>query len=339
MTRKDIDRYCGGIVKGLLVSLAAALLLSCEKAGEAQLITVVVDVPGAMATKSADPDENLVSDINLFIFSEDGFLEESRYLSRRAVENAGGKISLQVPLVRGIKESIVCCANFGYEVKGIKTHKELSDYRYNLAYPDEFSRGIPMTAEIERVFNVDEKVVTIPLVRMMSKISIAMDRTELDSDVRLLVKGVWIGNCPRSASVTGPSSVQGSRDVFEKGYVKTFAQVDQMNKEVAPGISGEASVYMLENMMGDLLDDTVDDHGKIIKGAVAGSCSFIAVECEYYSPAHHTRPGEYLLYRFFLGESNSNFDIERNCHYHFVVQPFGDGLGDSSWRIDKTALE
>lgn len=332
-------RYNREIVKRLLAGLAAVLLLSCEKAGEAQLITIVVEAPETMVTKSTDPDEALISDINLFVFSEDGFLEETRYLSSRTIGNANGSISISVPLVRGIKESIVCCANFGYQIKGINTMKDLSGYRFYLAYPDEYSHGMPMTAKVEKVWNTGEDTITIPLVRMMSKISVAMDRSELDNDVRLLVKGVWIGNCPRSASVVGPSSVQSNLDTFEKGFEKSFGQVDQMNKEASPGVSGEASVYMLENMMGDLLDDTVDDHGKLVKGAVAGSCSYIAVECEYTSQEHNTKPGEYLLYRFYLGESNCNFDIERNCHYHYVVQPYGDGLGESNWRIDKTALQ
>ena len=112
-----------------------------------------------------------------------------------------------------------------------------------------------------------------------------------------------------------------------------------MNKETSPGRSGEVSVYMLENMMGDLLEDTVDDTGKLVSGAVAQSCSYISVECEYVSKELNTRPGEYLIYRFYLGEENWNFDIERNTHYHFVVQPYGDGLGGSGWRIDKSALE
>lgn len=327
-------------VNWLLVSLAAVLLLSCEKAGEAQLFTISVEAPGLMQTRSADPpDESTISDLNLFVFSEDGFLEEFRYLSSRTLEKNGGRISIQVPLVRGIRASIACCANFGYEIKGISTLMELSAYRYNLAYPDEYSRGIPMSALVTKVWSTDDDSVTIPLERIMAKISVSMDRSALDNGVRLSVKGVTIGNCPRSASVIGPSSVQGALDVFAKGFVKSFSQVDAMNKETSPGRSGEVSVYMLENMMGDLLEDTVDDTGKLVSGAVAQSCSYISVECEYVSKELNTRPGEYLIYRFYLGEENWNFDIERNTHYHFVVQPYGDGLGGSGWRIDKSALE
>lgn len=327
------------LVKGLLVSLAAVLLLSCEKAGEAQLITINIVAPGYGSTKSADPDEEMISDVNLFVFSEDGYLEEFRYVSARMLDKAGGKVRVQIPLIRGIKASIACCANFGYELKDISTIEQLAEYRYNLAYPDEYSRGMPMCAIVKKTWSTEDKEIIIPLKRMMAKISVSMDRSALDNNVRLSVKGVSIGNCPRSASVSGPSSVKGTSDVFMKGFSKDFREVDAMNREIAPGMSGEVSLFMMENMMGDLLDDTVDDRGKIVEGAVAGSCSYISVECEYVSDRLNSRPGEYLIYRFYLGGSNWNFDIERNFHYHFIVQPCGDGLGDSGWRTDKSALE
>lgn len=329
----------GLLVHGLWTSLSAVLLLSCEKAGEAQLITIEIPCPQAMDTRSFDPDEERISDINLFVFSEDGMVEESRYLSSREIERNGGMIHVSMPLVRGIPASIACCANFGYRMEGIQTIDNLAGYRYHMAYPDEYSKGMPMSCIVTGTWDTDEKRIVLPLRRMMARISVAMDRSALDSGVSIKVRSIRIASCPRSASVIGPSHAMGSTDVFTAGFVKSYSDADAMNIEVEPGISGEVSVYMLENMMGDLLDDTTDDYGKVPGEGLSPSCSFIEIACEYSSPQTGTRPGEYLRYRFFPGESNWNFDIERNCHYHFTVQPFGDGLGDSGWRIDRSALE
>lgn len=323
----------------LCTALSAMLSLSCEKAGEARLTYITIEVPGVRETRSADPDEDRISDINLFIFSEDGMLEESCYLPSRTVEKNNGRISIRMPLVRGIESTIACCANFGYQLEGIRTLEELSSYRYYMAYPDEYTRGIPMSCIVTETWGPDDDSIVLSLERMMARISVAMDRSELDSGVRIAVKSVRIGNCPRSASVAGPSTVRGNSDVFTRGFVKSYAEADAMNREIAPGQSGEVSVYMLENRMGDLLDDTTDDYGKIPGGGLASSCSFIEIECEYESATVSTRPGEYIRYRFYPGENNWNFDIARNCHYHFAVQPYGNGLGDSSWRVDTSGLE
>ncbi len=295
--------------------------------------------PEALLTKTINPDETAVSDINLYVFSEDGFLEDYRYLSSRQINKNNGEVSVSLLLVRGIKVSLVCCANFGFELGSFSRLSELEAYRFSLAYPDELKEGIPMVGKIEKVWTTEENSIVIPLERMMSKISVSMDRTELDKDVKITVKGVGIGNCPRSAVLIGPSTVRGNSDVFNTGYRKDFSEADNMNVEESPGISKEVSLYMLENMMGDLLDDTVDDSEKLVESTLANSCSYIEIDCEYSSDEKNSKAGEYLKYRFYLGGSNGNFDVERNCHYHFVIQPMGDGLGDNSWRIDKTALE
>lgn len=39
-----------------------------------------------------------------------------------------------------------------------------------------------------------------------------------------------------------------------------------------------------------------------------------------------------------MGDSPSDFDVQRNCHYHIRVSPSGSGLEEDSWRIDKSSL-
>lgn len=320
-----------------LFTAVALSLMSCSKEYVTLPLTVKIQV-GEMPTRSKDPDEEVISDVNLFIFSEDGLLEDSYYMSWRELSKKS-KMSMKVTLVRGVKSTIVCCANFGFKLGGITSLDGLDGYRYAMTYPDEYSKGMPMCGRVEKVWSTEDKEITVGLERLMAKISVRMDRTELDDGVKLAVKSVVIGNCPKSVTLKGPSAAVSDRDVFARGFIKSYSQADGLNKDVSAGLSEEVSVYMLENMQGDLLDDTVDDSGKILSGVKAKICSYIEIQAEYYSLEYHTKAGEALKYRFYLGESSGNFDIERNCHYHISVQPHGSGIDETSWRIDKTALE
>lgn len=296
-------------------------------------------IPEQIARKSINPEEGKISDINLIIFDEDGDVEYRRYLSSRELSGTNGALSIDVKLLRGLKTSIFCCANIGYELTSVKSLKDLSECRYSLAYPDEIKMGIPMSAFVQKVWGMKEKEITLPLKRMMSKVSISLDRSQLDNDVRIYARKVIIGNCPRSVSIIGPSSALNSRDIFDLGFTRTGSELDALNRDAYSGVSEEISLYMLENMNGDLLDDTVDDSGKILNDSHAGVCSYIELHIEYISDSYHTKPSEYLKYRFYLGENNYNFDIERNCHYHYAIQFYGDGLGTTGWRLDKSALD
>lgn len=235
--------------------------------------------------------------------------------------------------------TVVCCANMGYALSGFSSLSELKEFRYHLTYPDEYRQGVPMSGMVEGCWKSGENNLTVKLKRMMSKVSLSIDRSKLSSGIRFTVNEVRIGNCPRSASIMGPSAALNKGDVFTSGFVKNLRQVDGLNWDKSVGISEEVSVYMMENMRGELLDDTVDDSGKLVEGSLADVCSYMEIKVSYNSEKENTKAGEYLKYRFYLGESTSNFSIERNCHYHFILQPRGSGLDESGWRLDKTALE
>ena len=62
-------------------------------------------------TRAYDPDEQLVKDISLLIFDEEGNLEHSSYLTDIDMNDSGHK--LIVPLLMNRKYSFYACANFG----------------------------------------------------------------------------------------------------------------------------------------------------------------------------------------------------------------------------------
>lgn len=303
----------------LLLLILLPVILACGKEHDTlRHVTVRWDA-GPLATRSGDPDEERINDLNLFAFREDGTLEASVYLDARTMASAGSSCALS--LVRGLEYSLYACVNFGYRVTGISTCGQLLAYRYYMAYPDEYSRGIPMSGIAE--LDVQAREVTIPLERMMAKISLRVDRRELSEDIRFSVRSVILGASPRSARVFGTSRSLGNMDVFARGFERTGTQADGLNRDREPGISETVSVYMLENLQGQ--DPILP--------------SYVEISVEYESTQWVSPPGQYLIYRFLLGDGEGNADIQRNYHYLYTVRPEKDGLlTEDGWRVDRSAL-
>ena len=313
------------LVVKLISIFMTVSVLSCSKEGpeRPRMAEACVSLdPGVLLTRSSDPQEETISNVNLFVFNSDGDLEERRYLDSR--KNGGRIPKLRVGLLTGVEYTLAACVNFSYEIKGISKLEDLKAYRYHLAYPDEYREGIPMTG-MTKVTPSQQDTIVLRLERMMSKINVRIDRNGLESGVRFNVARISVRHSPRSAKVFGESKAEGSGDTFAIGFMKSGREADVLNMEEAPGLSRALSLYMMENMQGDLPDGN-------------DSCSYIQIEAEYVSEEMHTLPGEYLIYRFYLGERKGNFDIERNCQYDITVRPEGDGLTDAGWRTDRSGL-
>lgn len=297
---------------------------------------------GRLCTRSMDPEENKISDLNVFLFNSEGYLEYSKFISRREFVAAGdGTAEIQLRTILGQQCAVYVCANFGYEINGISSIEDLESSRYYLAYPDEYSKGIPMTGKWTGTVKSAGSAIDIGLVRMMSKISLRIDRSALSPGIKMNIRSVEIKQCPKSALLFGKSKAENATDVFQNGFIKTYAEADELNVEASEGVSREVSLYMLENMQGDILKGITSEKDKVLgdNSPEAGVCSYIEVKAEYFSDKLHTPSGGYLIYRFYLGESPENFDIERNCLYTFTIRPSGNGLDETSWRVDKKSLE
>ena len=330
---------------GLLAELicAAALLSGCTDGapmeGNAARLRISIGTADCCEVRSALPDEELVSDVNLFLFDGKGRLEEHIYADRLR-SGPDGKIAIDAEWLCGTGCRIMACANFGYRMD-VGSLDELLKYRYHLAYPDEYSRGIPMTgtAVIGKVASPADTV-TVALIRMMAKISIRIDRSGLASGVSFNVNSVEIGGSPRSANAFAPGRAEGTSDIFGKGFVCSGTLADNLNIEESPGRSREAKLYMMENLQGELLPGAVSEKDKVldISDAMAAQCSYVEIKAEYNSEDYCTPPGEWLVYRFYLGNGPSDFNVERNCEYRYVIRPDGTGISEDSWRVDKSSL-
>lgn len=320
------------------------LLSGCktlEYTSDPAMTTVSIQVSGTeMQTRTADPDESLLTELTLMIFDENGFLEDKKVFSRSELRNKNGIIH-NATLVKGKKYDIYACANMGMDIKA-GSMEELMSLRYFLAYPDEYRDGIAMAGKVEEaVINDTSSVISLKLQRLMSKICLKIDRGGLSDDVSMNVVSVRIGNCPRSASVFESNQVKESSECFPVGFSRSGNECRILNTNTVDGISGAISLYMLENMQGNFGPSPIsDDSDKVFDELDyrRNTCSYIEMDIDYTSSAYAST-SKPLTYRFYLGEDRNNLDVERNCRYEITVIPEDDGLSDEGWRIDKSGLE
>ena len=321
---------------GPLYMLSLMIMIGCNSwnPGEDYAATVFILEPEeGPGTRSTLPDDVLVSDINLLIYNENGLLEEKRFLTRRQLDG----LRVKTTLLTEAAYDIFVCANLGYSLPDL-SREAVETYRFHMAYPDEYSRGMPMCGRLDGFVSHGEGSVRIPLVRAMARIDLTLDRSRLDRDATFQVTSVRVGGCPSSVRLFGDSKVETSAQVFSGGFVLSDRQVQSLNRERSLGISETVSLYLLENMQGDLLG-TDDEQAKILpESRYADVCSYLEIKGTYHSDSWHTKPGESLVYRFFLGEGPGNFDVSRNTACWVTVHLEGSALGEEGWRVVQDGL-
>ncbi len=330
---KTLIKYIAGLYT---ISLLLSSCISQDLAIWSQECTLAISA-AKIQTKSADPDENLISDINIFIFNDRDCLEYSGYFHTDNMAEIHGEYIISPKLLHNAIYSIYILANTGYSrTAEVNEKKDIEDISVYMAYPDEYNKGIPMCGSALDIKLKKGTIHKITLERIMAKISVSIDRSRLDSGVTMLAKKLKIGGCPKTAYPFSNNTINNPDDIFTSGFCKSGEELKPLNESDCQ----EISVYMLENLQGDLLNGITDESDKILDESDPKSriCSYIELEIEYTSSTHASLPGKNLIYRFYLGESPENFDVRRNTHYHFLLIPEKDGLGESSWRVDQSGI-
>jgi len=291
----------------VFAALALLLSVACTKEPSAESIQISL-LTSTIQTKSDDPkSEGMISDLNVYIYNSSGKLEERAYLSSKSIYIIDGVATISVKLVKGMKYSIFAMANLGYQPQ-ITEFKDIMGFRYWMTRPDEYVYGIPMSGSVQDI-TIGEDQVSIPMERVMSKVNIKLDKSQLSKDVQFDITDVMVGNCPRNVAMFGSSGVTGSDDVFAVGFTKKALPT---------------SVYLMENLA----------------PKSTAEASYIELHAEYNSSEYYTELGKSLIYRFHIS-TDEQLGVERNCIYNITVIPKGDGLGGvdvSDWRIDKSEL-
>lgn len=328
-----MDRFITCLQAVLLIAACSSM----ELPDGSDMATIILQT--GTFTKSASPEESRLSDVNIFVFNRDGLLEQKIYIGSSALSRHEDGFSYDIHLLKNCTYSIYVCANTGFSIP-CSNLEELLEYRYYMAYPDDYRIGIPMSGSITGFSISDEREIMIPLSRTMAKISVSIDRSALADNVEFNVKELEVHGCPKSISMFQPNKVELAGDIYTVGFIRNGEDANILNTNVYGQISGEVSLYLLENMQGKPLGDIVSNSDKVFEedDPLEWKCSYIELTADYISEDYYSSPGQGLIYRFYLGSGAASFDVERNCHYHITVKPEGDGLPECRWRVDKTGL-
>ena len=314
----------------LILTSYMTFLISCSHAQDEAMVTIHFR-NAVQQVRSEAPDEEMISDISLMIFDESGNAEECLFIRN-------GITSISTTLLVGKRYTFCACANFGYQVYADHID-ELQELTFRMAYPDEYKEGMAM-ATVKEILITEDCAVDIALERLMAKISLRMDRSYLDEGVEMHVRSARIGNCPRYVRPFCNSHIADGDDAFPVGFILNDIQTSDLNAGIGQGRSKEVSLYMFENMQGNVDFPIRLDKDKVFDDDDPRSltCSYIEMEIEYLS--QEKKSGEKgLIYRFYLGEDRNSFDVMRNTHYHITVTPENDGISENSWRVDQKGLE
>ena len=130
------------------------------------------------------------------------------------MQSENGVVLHHTRLMQHVPYTILAAANLGYELP-CRTLAEAKAYRYHLAYPDEFTPGMPMAAVLDQVSVGEDGQFSLPLKRLMARIDLQIDRTALDQNVDFTVRSVKIGGCPSSIQLFNASS-KAESGIYEK---------------------------------------------------------------------------------------------------------------------------
>lgn len=304
---------------------------ACQKEASANKscrVEVVFDT-GTLGSKSSDPkDEDAVNDVNLFVFNSlSGMMESHIYLDKKTY--LGKPVSMN--LLTNIEYEVAACLNFGYKLPDINTIAELPSFKYYMVYPDDYSVGVPMSAfHSGFVAGQGDSPLILQAERLLAKITLSVDRSDLNKDVKMTVLEAEIGGCPRYVTPFSDSKPDGRNDVFQKGFFKKGINVDNLNTSSGEdGKSKEVNLFMFESIGGDLPE--------MDNPTLAAVYPYIQLRMSYLGPDAEASSGKWVNYRFCIGEEEGSANIKRNTRYHFTVCPHGTGLdGAPSWKVEIT---
>lgn len=272
-------------------------------------------------------DDEEFHDLNLFVFNEQGVLEEKRYVEFNPGVIKGNNVNFPVRLYNNCRYSFYCIANAGYSLK-IVDEDELLRYKFPLSSPGEQVFGMPYAACTRDYLITKSEPVKLEFERLFAKVNLRMDRGELDRDVKLYVKSAKLCNVARRATVFGESYVKDAANLFPQGYYFTGEEAAILNSNYGSK-SNPLEFYLLENITGSTLNGQKD------------YCTYVELKLSYTSPDAYTPDGTFLIYRTYIHDNTGSLDIRRGNAYTVTISPSGDAISrrhSDSWMMDASAI-
>ena len=235
-----------------------------------------------------------------------------------------------------------------------------------------FTMSSPASAETASGFDapllvVNQNVVSLHswIKRLVSKVTVSFDGSDLKDNVRVYIKSVTIHDIPASCALGEVNSPSADDELIANGESFTYfnageesdANHEKWNIVISKGdaiggqsghLESDPSLYFYENMQGDYpgiasMDkrqdpdavgtpiDTPDDGPDYKDSKLYGT--YIEV-VGYYDSRHKDKVSQGpIRYRFMLGKNSTfNYDAERNYHYKLTVK-FRGWANEADWHI------
>ena len=227
----------------------------------------------------------------------------------------------------GEKYHLYAFANNPSKIEGLETEDDIREWEYCTTLSEHFPYGFPMAGELEWTVTERNSSVTVDLIRLVAKLQLTLDNSEMNIHGSFTLNSVKLRNCP--SRIKPFISGQKAMDAADVGD-GDLASADDLSRLNA----GESVVfYVLENMQGNLLPSNADPWAKTPSslGAAEGLCTFLEAAGTYSSPGYNGND----CYRMYVGTDNvKNFDLCRNSLYRLTLSPSESNMRkDGNWKI------
>ena len=273
----------------------------------------------SLSRSSSASSEDGILTLQLFVVDSDGDIVHEAFQNGSAALSFRGRV--------GEKYRLYAFANSPSRIGGLETEDDILGWVYSTDLSGHFPSGFPMAGIREYKVSEEDTGCTIEMVRLVSKVLLTLDKSEMNLHGAFTLNSVKLHNCPSRLKPFAQN--QKALDASDVGD-GDLASADDLAKLNA----GESvSFYILENMQGDLLPSNTDPWEKIPSNLTSaeGLCTYLEASGSYISPGYNGSDS----YRMYLGKDNiKNFDLCRNSLYRLTLSPTEDNMRmDGNWKI------
>ncbi|MBQ4183866.1 MAG: DUF4906 domain-containing protein [Bacteroidales bacterium] len=261
-----------------------------------------------------------IDNVNYYLF-QDGSLKGQRYFSDAAsveltLPDADGQYELY--LLANCGETVIPSSTKENEM-GTAVHV---DFGSRAAYLESIARGVPMYGTVQG-FTVNSST-RFSLKRLVHRIELSMDTSLLEKT---------------NITFTSIRVKQAARDIFPfaaKSKATQCVDADEATEEDLLRINsgGSVSLYVLENMRGNLISATSWKDkvpSRIASSEERSLATYLEIGARVQTP---TATYSETTYRTYLGLSPSNFDSPRNGCFSLRSVFTSEVVEDEDWRIE-----
>lgn len=319
------------------MAITALLMCSCifedmsdcpnyvEGAGELIDVEFCVSSSDSTQTKSSVSfTENAVKNLAVCIYHNGMLVKEEYYTSPS---------SFSISLVKGLKYNIYAVANHG-RLAGVGTEEDMIALRLACEKITKIQTGFPMSwKRLDYLAGKDSDKVTISLERLVSKINLSIDSSELEN---FTVNSVRLYQCaltvyPFHQNGDGGSRAESVNYVAEGDYASS-ADLDKLN-------AGESiTFYAMENCQGVLLEGNRSADEKVPEKIPANAdlCTYLEITASHSGDYKGVSvSSNHVKYRFYIGNDNcTDFNIRRNTNVNIHLTVTKDRIFDKGWKVD-----